>query len=60
MSVDARPMAQPMPAVAARIEDHPDVPPRVKGKTWMIRLASMIVVIAAWELVGRRTSPLFL
>ena len=35
-------------------------PPRAKGKIWMIRLASMVIVISAWEFVGRRSSPLFL
>lgn len=35
-------------------------PPRAKGKIWMIRLASMVTVISAWEFVGRRSSPLFL
>jgi len=35
-------------------------PPRAKGKTWMIRLASMVTVIGAWEFVGRRSNPLFL
>ena len=35
-------------------------PPRAKGKTWMIRLASMVTVISVWEFVGRRSSPLFL
>jgi len=35
-------------------------PPRAAGKIWMIRLASMVTVIGAWEFVGRRSSPLFL
>jgi ABC-type nitrate/sulfonate/bicarbonate transport system permease component len=35
-------------------------PARAKGRTWMIRLASMVTVVGAWEFVGRRTSPLFL
>jgi ABC-type nitrate/sulfonate/bicarbonate transport system permease component len=35
-------------------------PPRANGKIWMIRLASMVTVISAWEFVGRRSSPLFL
>ena len=60
MSADAHPMTQPLPAVDARIEDHPGVPPRVRGRMWMIRLASMLTVIGAWEIVGRQTSPLFL
>jgi ABC-type nitrate/sulfonate/bicarbonate transport system permease component len=60
LSTDARPIAHPLPAVEVRIEDHPDVPPRVKGRMWMIRLASMLTVVGAWEFVGRNTSPLFL
>ena len=60
MSAEAQPMTQPLPAVDARIEDHPDVPPRVRGRMWMIRLASMLTVIGAWEVVGRQTSSLFL
>jgi NitT/TauT family transport system permease protein len=35
-------------------------PPRAKSKAWIVRLISMIVVIGAWEIVGRRVSPLFL
>jgi NitT/TauT family transport system permease protein len=35
-------------------------PSRAKSNIWMIRLASMVTVIGAWEFVGRRTSPLFL
>ena len=35
-------------------------PPRAKRRMWMIRLASMVTVISAWEFVGRRSSPLFL
>jgi NitT/TauT family transport system permease protein len=53
-------MTQPLPAVDARIEDHPGVPPRAKGRMWMIRLASMVTVIGVWEIVGRQTSSLFL
>ena len=60
MSTDARPIVHPLPLVEARIEDHPDVPPRVRGRMWMIRLASMLTVVGAWEFVGRHTSPLFL
>ncbi len=44
---------------AAPIEDLV-APPRAKNKIWMIRLASMVTVIGAWELVGRRSNPLFL
>jgi len=60
MSSEARPIVAALSAIEPRIEDHPDVPPRVKGKLWMIRLASMLTVIGAWEIVGRQTSPLFL
>ena len=35
-------------------------PPRAKSRAWMIRLVSMLVVIGAWEVIGRRVSPLFL
>jgi NitT/TauT family transport system permease protein len=35
-------------------------PRRVRGNIWMIRLASMVTVISAWEFIGRRSSPLFL
>jgi ABC-type nitrate/sulfonate/bicarbonate transport system permease component len=35
-------------------------PPRARSRTWMIRLASMLAVHGAWEIVGRRVSPLFL
>ena len=35
-------------------------PPRAKGHMRMIRLASMVTIISAWEFVGRRSSPLFL
>lgn len=35
-------------------------PPRARSKVWMVRLASMLVVISAWEVLGRRVSPLFL
>jgi ABC-type nitrate/sulfonate/bicarbonate transport system permease component len=51
-----------LPATEAEetpIEDHA-APPRARGKIWMIRLASMVTVISAWEFVGRRSSPLFL
>jgi ABC-type nitrate/sulfonate/bicarbonate transport system permease component len=44
---------------AAPIEDLA-APPRAKSKVWMIRLASMVTVIGAWEFVGRRSNPLFL
>ena len=60
MSAKEAAMSQPASLAGARIEDRPGVPPRTKGKLWMIRLASMLTVIGAWEIVGRQTSPLFL
>jgi NitT/TauT family transport system permease protein len=36
------------------------VPPRTKGRIWIIRLVSIVTVISAWEFVGRRSNPLFL
>jgi len=53
-------MTQPLRAADPRIEDHPDVPPRVKGRLWIIRLASMLSVIGGWEIVGRQSNTLFL
>src|SRR5262249_45092487 len=35
-------------------------PPRAKSRAWMIRLVSIATVAGAWEVIGRRTSPLFL
>jgi NitT/TauT family transport system permease protein len=47
------------PTATAALEDLA-APPRAKSKIWMIRLASMITVIGAWEVIGRRSNPLFL
>ena len=44
----------------APIEDHPEVPVRAKGRIWLIRVASMVTVIGAWELFGRQSNSLFL
>jgi ABC-type nitrate/sulfonate/bicarbonate transport system permease component len=46
-------------AVVAPIEDL-DAPPRAKNRAWMIRLASIVLVVGAWEVVGRHVNPLFL
>lgn len=37
-----------------------DAAPRVKNRAWMIRLASIVLVVCAWEFVGRHVNPLFL
>ena len=37
-----------------------NAPPRARSRIWMIRLASMIVVTGAWEVIGRRVNPLFM
>ena len=55
----ADPAAPATHTEAAPIEDLA-APPRAKSKVWMIRLASMVTVIGAWEFVGRRSNPLFL
>ena len=34
--------------------------PRVRSKSWIIRLVSIVVVLAAWEIGGRRINPLFM
>ena len=36
------------------------LPPRAKSKVWMVRLASMLLVLSGWQVVGRRVSPVFL
>jgi NitT/TauT family transport system permease protein len=35
-------------------------PARPRGKLWIVRLVSIALVLAAWELVGRRINPLFM
>jgi ABC-type nitrate/sulfonate/bicarbonate transport system permease component len=35
-------------------------PSRTRAKAWIIRLASMAVVLILWEIVGRRINPLFM
>jgi NitT/TauT family transport system permease protein len=47
------------PAVQAEIEDL-SPPPRSRSKTWWVRLISIVVVLVAWEIVGRRINPLFM
>lgn len=47
------------PPAQAEIEDL-SPPPRSRSKTWWVRLISIIVVIVAWEIVGRRINPLFM
>ncbi|HKB09775.1 MAG TPA: ABC transporter permease [Vicinamibacterales bacterium] len=48
-----------MPSEEKPIEDLAP-PRRAKRTLWAIRLASIATVLAVWEIVGRRTSPLFL
>lgn len=45
--------------IEAAVEDL-NPPPRAKSRAWMVRLISMVVVVGAWEIIGRRVSPLFL
>ena len=35
-------------------------PPRAKSKLWIIRLTSIVVVLAGWEIFGRQINPLFM
>jgi NitT/TauT family transport system permease protein len=35
-------------------------PPRSRSKTWVIRLASITLVLTAWEIGGRHINPLFM
>jgi ABC-type nitrate/sulfonate/bicarbonate transport system permease component len=35
-------------------------PARVRSSAWLIRLVSIVTVLSAWELVGRRTSSLLM
>src|SRR6266704_539037 len=34
--------------------------PRARNKSWVIRLVSIVVVLVAWEIGGRRINPLFM
>jgi ABC-type nitrate/sulfonate/bicarbonate transport system permease component len=34
--------------------------PRARSKSWIIRLVSIVVVLVAWEIGGRRINPLFM
>lgn len=35
-------------------------PPRQQNLAWIVRLASIVVVLSAWEVAGRQISPLFM
>jgi len=35
-------------------------PPRKQDHTWLLRLASILIIVSAWELLGRRIAPLFM
>jgi ABC-type nitrate/sulfonate/bicarbonate transport system permease component len=35
-------------------------PPRARSLAWIVRLASIIVVIGSWEIFGRQVDPLFM
>lgn len=40
--------------------DDPIAAPRARSKSWIIRLVSIVVVLVAWEIGGRRINPLFM
>lgn len=44
---------------AADVEDF-GPPPRSRSKIWLVRLASIVVVLGVWEIVGRQINPLFM
>jgi ABC-type nitrate/sulfonate/bicarbonate transport system permease component len=35
-------------------------PPRARSTAWIIRLTSVVVVLGAWEILGRQVNPLFM
>jgi len=35
-------------------------PPRSRSRTWIVRLVSIVVVLGAWEILGRQINPLFM
>ena len=41
-------------------EEEGGAPPRVRNNAWIIRLCSIVVVLIAWEVGGRRINPLFM
>lgn len=41
-------------------ELYDDVAPPAQNRAWLIRLASIIVVFIAWEILGRQVAPLFM
>jgi ABC-type nitrate/sulfonate/bicarbonate transport system permease component len=43
----------------ADIEDI-EAPPQPRSLVWAIRLTSIILVLGAWEIIGRRVNPLFM
>lgn len=46
-------------AEEAKVEDI-EAPPPPKSRIWMIRMASIVIVIGGWEILGRHVNPLFL
>jgi NitT/TauT family transport system permease protein len=57
MSVEIR--TEPLLGADAVVEEL-GLPPRAKSRAWMVRLLSMVVVVAAWEVIGRQANQLFL
>jgi ABC-type nitrate/sulfonate/bicarbonate transport system permease component len=35
-------------------------PARSRSKAWIVRLASIVIVLGAWEILGRQVNPLFM
>ena len=53
-------IAQECDADDANAAEVLNAPSRLRRKTWIIRLASMAIVLLVWEVVGRRINPLFM
>ncbi len=49
----------PIDDADARLEEI-GPPPRARSKAWIVRLASIVVVVGAWEIFGRQVNPLFM
>lgn len=48
------------PKTAAAVPEDLGPPPQARSKVWLVRLASIFIVIAAWEYFGRQVNPLFM
>lgn len=53
-------------AAESRLAPQPDIPskaltiPDDRGRLWVIRIVSLVVLMSAWQIVGARMNPIFL